>query len=227
MTVESAGATAARVPRQGRSRASLERMLEAAERLMAERGSDEFTLNEVGKAGKVSIGSIYCRFAGKEDLVRAVQVRVLERVNAEQLAALAKAREEARDLENLVVALVHASAESLRRYADVMRPLMLRASTDAVVSATGKARYAEVADAFTGALLAHRDEIRQPDPERAVASAYRIFYAAVARYLGFGSATDAAWEGDWNVLKEDLSRMIAAFLTTRPAANATQHPGAA
>jgi hypothetical protein len=39
-------------------------------------------------------------------------------------------------------------------------------------------------------------------------------YAAIARYLGFGSATTAAWEGDWDELKEDLGRMCAAFLLT-------------
>src|SRR5439155_8476116 len=61
-----------REPLQGRSRASFERMLEAAEKLLVERGSDEFTLSDVSKAGKVSIGSIYCRFDSKDDLIRAV-----------------------------------------------------------------------------------------------------------------------------------------------------------
>lgn len=205
-----------REPQQGRSRASFERMLAAAEELLAERGNDDFTLNEVGKRGKVSIGSIYCRFDSKDDLVRAVQVRVLERVNAEQLAMVARAREEASDLIALVERLVDDMAELLRRFADVMRPFMLRASTDPVVAATGKRRYAEVADAIHAALLDHRDEIRQPDPERAVASAYRILYSAIARYLGFGSTMGSAWDGDWAILKEDLARMLAAFLTTAP-----------
>lgn len=57
----------ARAPQQGRSKASFERMLATAEELMTQRGSDEFTLNEVAKHGKVSIGSIYCRFDSKDD----------------------------------------------------------------------------------------------------------------------------------------------------------------
>lgn len=205
-----------REPQQGRSRASFERMLAAAEALLAERGSDDFTLKEVGLRGKVSIGSIYCRFDGKDDLVRAVQARVLERVNAEQLAMVETARREARDLVTLVNQLVESMAEILRGYAEVMRPFMLRASTDALVAELGKRRYAEVADAVYAALLDHRDEIRQPDAERAVRSAYRILYSAIARYLGFGSALGSAWDGDWVVLKEDLARMLAAFLTTEP-----------
>ena len=65
-------------------------------------------------------------------------------------------------------------------------------------------------------MLAYRGEIRQPDPDRAVDSAFRIMYASIARYLGFGSSTTAAWEGDWNVLTQDLARMLAAFLTNAP-----------
>lgn len=208
--------SAVRAPQQGRSRASFERMLIAAEELMSERGTDDFTLNEVGKRGKVSIGSIYCRFDSKDDLVHAVQTRVLERVNAEQLAMVESARSEASDLVVLVDRLVEGTAESLRRFADVMRPFMIRASTDTVVAAHGKARYAQIADAVCAALLEHRAEIAQPDAERAVHSAYRILYSSIARYLGFGSTMGSAWDGDWQILKEDLARMIAAFLTTAP-----------
>ena len=208
--------TAVREPQQGRSRASFERMLVAAEELMAERGTDDFTLNDVGKRGKVSIGSIYCRFDSKDDLVRAVQVRVLDRVSSEQLRLIDEAREQAKDLDVLVEMLVEATAETLRRFAAVMRPFMLRATTDPVVATTGKHHYGLSADAVHNALLDHRDEILQPDAERAVRSAYRILYASIARYLGFGSAVGAAWEGDWVALKEDLARMIAAFLMTAP-----------
>jgi hypothetical protein len=93
----------------------------------------------------------------------------------------------------------------------------LIASNDPVVATTGKESYAIVAEQVYAALLGHRESIAHPDPERAVRSAFRILYAAIARYLGFGSAVGAAWEGDWQVLKEDLSNMIAAFLLAPPA----------
>ena len=54
MNAEAPIASPLREPRQGRSRASFERMLAAAEKLMAERGSDEFTLNEVAKTGNLA-----------------------------------------------------------------------------------------------------------------------------------------------------------------------------
>jgi len=208
--------TALRAPVQGRSKASYERMLTAAEALLVTNGSDDFTLQEVSKKGKVSIGSIYNRFESKDALIHAVQLRVMERHGLRMREGIDAARAKANRLETLVVALVEAVAETLRDNADILRPLMQRASNDPMIAATGKAYYATTAHAVKGALLVHIAEIRQPDPLRAVDTAYRVLYAAIARYLGFGSSTTAAWEGDWAVLKEDLARMIAAFLGTVP-----------
>ncbi|MDI1297449.1 MAG: helix-turn-helix domain containing protein [bacterium] len=203
-----------RAPRQQRSQASFERMIASAEELLRERGNDDFTLQEVGKRGKVSIGSIYCRFDSKDELIRAVQARVLEAVNADQLRVIGEAEAKAQDLRQLVKLLVNGIANSLRHHADLMRPMMLRATSDPIVAAAGKKSYAEVADRFREVMLAHSSEILRPDPDRAVRSSYRILYAAIARYLGFGSATGAAWEGDWEILMADLGEMCAAFLTS-------------
>ncbi|WP_420381136.1 TetR/AcrR family transcriptional regulator [Novosphingobium sp.] len=206
--------TALRAPVQGRSKASYERMLVAAEALMVARGSDDFTLQDVSKKGKVSIGSMYNRFEGKEALLHAVQLRVLERVDMQMHDRLAAARSGSKDLNHLVVALIDAVAETLRAHADIMRPLMQRAGVDPLVAATGKASYAATAEAVKQSMLLYASEIRQPDPLRAVDSAFRTLYASIARYLGFGTSSDAAWEGDWMVLKQDLARMIAAFLSS-------------
>ncbi|WP_267433559.1 TetR/AcrR family transcriptional regulator [Sphingomonas sp. GM_Shp_1] len=210
----------ARAPQQGRSKASFERMLATAEELMTQRGSDEFTLNEVAKHGKVSIGSIYCRFDSKDDLVHVVQLRVLERVDADMLAAIAELNARGGDLIDMVHDLVESVAEVLRRYADLMRPLMLRASADPVIAAIGKRSYARTSEAVIAALLTNRDSIPHADPEHAADAGFRILYAAIARYLGFGSSIDAAGEGDWSELKTDLADMLAAYLSTNPKARA-------
>ncbi|NBC35942.1 TetR family transcriptional regulator [Novosphingobium sp. FSY-8] len=209
-------ATALRAPVQGRSRASYERMLAAAEALMVAQGSVDFTLQDVSRKGKVSIGSIYNRFESKDALLHAVQLRVLERVDQQMMEQLGAARNGAQNLQHLVVALINAMAETLREHGEVMRPLMQRATDDPLVAATGKASYARTANAIKESLLLFSAEIAQPDAMRAVDSAFRIIFATIARYLGFGSSTTAAWEGDWEVLKEDLARMTSAFLTTKP-----------
>ena len=206
--------SALRAPLQGRSRQSYERMMSAAEELLALHGNGDFTISDVSKAGSVSIGSIYNRFESKEALLHAVQLRVLERVNREMTESMAAAIAEYRDLDHLVDRLVRAVADTLYRHARSMSALMQVGSVDSVVSATGKAFYAKSVEAFCQALLDHSDQIKRPDPARAVDTAFRVLYSTIARYLGFGSAMSAAWEGDWSVLKEDLGTMIASFLRT-------------
>lgn len=201
-----------RVPQQGRSRASFERMVETAEQLMTERGTDDFTLNEVARVGKVSIGSIYGRFESKDDLIHEVQTRVLARVDAEMLASLEAARAGSTDLSTFITTTVEAVADTLRRFAAVMTPFMLRANTDPFIAAMGKASYIRTAEAVRTSFLAYRSSIRHPDPEHAVDSAYRMLYASLARYLGFGSSAEAAGEGDWAILKKELAYMVQAYL---------------
>lgn len=201
-----------REPLQGRSRASLERMLSAAADLLVERGSDDFTIADVSKAGKVSIGSIYGRFDSKDDLIRAVQARALAEVDTEMVAGLSAATARSQSLDELVSNLIETLAEVLKKHSAIFRPLMLRATFDEVIATVGKRSYAETERQFRETILARADEIHHPDPERAVRSVFRIVYAALARYLGFGSSTTAAWEGDWQVLKEDLEAMSSAFL---------------
>jgi hypothetical protein len=89
---------------------------------------------------------------------------------------------------------------------------MLRATFDEIVASVGKRSYSVTEEQFRQTLLARASEIHHPDPDRAVKAVFRIVYAAIARYLGFGSTTTAAWEGDWQILKEDLEAMSSAFL---------------
>src|SRR5438067_1024096 len=126
-----------RQPRQGRSKASFERMIAAAEALMAERGSDEFTLTDVAKKGKVSIGSIYLRFDSKADLVRAVQAQVLARMDSDQDALIDKLSGRSRDLDDFMREFVHSYAELLQSYAPLLRPMMVRATDDRALGEAG------------------------------------------------------------------------------------------
>jgi AcrR family transcriptional regulator len=213
---EAAGGTALREPQQGRSRASFERMLSAAAALLRERGSDDFTLLDVSKKGKVSIGSIYHRFDSKDELIQAVHRRFIEQMIERQGVLIGKAVRQGDRLETLMHALIEEIAELLRQEGAMLRPLMRRASADPVVGAAGRLGYIDMHDRLTAAIMAFRSEIRHPDPDRAVASVIRIMYAAIARFLGFGATETPLDPGNWADLKEDLSDMCTAFLLHAP-----------
>src|SRR4051795_8248487 len=70
-------------PLQNRSRASLERVLEAGQKLLEEEGWEGFTVQEVSRRAKVSIGSIYARAPSKEALIYAIYDRAVDHIAEE------------------------------------------------------------------------------------------------------------------------------------------------
>src|SRR3954453_19710775 len=80
---------ALRPPLQTRSRESLERVLEAGQKLLEEEGWEGFTVQEVSRRAKVSIGSIYAPAPSKEALVLAVYEPAREKIAEDNAKALA------------------------------------------------------------------------------------------------------------------------------------------
>lgn len=202
-----------RKPQQGRSKASLERMLGAARALMVERGSEDFTLVEVSKRGHVSIGSIYLRFESKDSLVRAVL--------AEAMAALVEAEdvmlddlvERCTSLREFVPGYVEAYARVLTEHAALLRLAMLRAEHDAEVAQPGKRAALRAVERATTAMLRFAGEFGGSDHETRAAAAYYIVFATLARQLSLGSSREAVTDYDWEQLKRELGRMCLAYLT--------------
>ena len=123
-------ADVSRRPQQGRSKASLERMLAAGRELMIERGSEEFTLQDVSERGQVSIGSIYLRFESKDNLVRGVIAEALDALAADEDALMAALARDCSSLAEFVPAYVEGYAEILRLHAPLLRLTMERAAFD-------------------------------------------------------------------------------------------------
>ncbi|NIE73597.1 TetR/AcrR family transcriptional regulator [Pantoea sp. Ap-967] len=201
-----------RPPLQDRSRQSLEKVLTAARQLLCESVSADLTLIEVSKAAGVSIGSIYGRFKGKEDLLQVVFEDALEQMDLEWQSLMSDLGARPLTLPERLPLLVDTLAEFLARHAAILKPFMNRAG-NADIARSGKQSHGRMAASFIAQISAHQGEIRHPDPERAINSCFRITYSSLARFLGLGSAADAAGEGDWNHLKQDLGTMSVLFLT--------------
>ncbi|MFM5931899.1 MAG: TetR/AcrR family transcriptional regulator [Novosphingobium sp.] len=201
-----------RKPQQGRSKASLERMLAAGRELMIERGSEDFTLQEVSERGNVSIGSIYLRFESKDNLVRGVIAESLEVLAAAEGELLTRLAKDCRNLAEFVPQYVEGYAEVLREHAPLLRQTMERAAFDPLVSAPGKAHALRAEEQSTQAMLAHSAEFGGKDHRVKAQSAYHIIFATLARQLSLGSSGEAVHDYDWNLLKREMGRMCLAYL---------------
>jgi len=200
-----------RIPQQGRSKASFQRMVAAARALMVERGDEEFTLLDVSKHGNVSIGSIYLRFESKDNLVRTVIGAALEEIAASEEQMLSDLLAESKNLSEFVLHYVDRYAEVLRSNAPLLRLAMRRAAHDPLIAGPGKQTAERSASQTTDAILRFSGEIGG-DATLKANSAYNIIFAALARELSLGSTGESARQYDWDLLKQELGKMCLAYL---------------
>lgn len=106
-----------KAPRQARSRTTVDVIVQAAARVLAERGWAGFTTNHVAERAGISIGSLYQYFPGKQSLIEAIRRLHLADVLAAVRSAGGRelsAHERAVALVDRLVA-VHAASPGLHR----------------------------------------------------------------------------------------------------------------
>lgn len=86
-----------RSPRQARARATIAAILEAAARILEERGLDGFTTNHVAERAGVGIATLYQYFPDKEAIVLAIAEQERDRLTASLGQILARAPEAGRE----------------------------------------------------------------------------------------------------------------------------------
>lgn len=76
--IEKSTSTMRKLPRQLRSKATVDAIIEAAARILSEEGWAGFTTNKVAEVAGVSVGSYYQYFPDKHSLIDAIRNRHLE-----------------------------------------------------------------------------------------------------------------------------------------------------
>lgn len=201
-----------RKPRQGRSLASFQRMIDATKALMLESGSDNFTLQDVSERGNVSIGSIYLRFDSKDRLLHAVIAEELQAVIAKEREMLEAAIADSPTLGEFLPRYIDRYSAFLEQNAPLLRTIMQRASVDPAVSEPGKETARRSAAMSVAAILRYRSEIIASDAEERAHAVFQILFATVARQFGLGSTPESGDPDIWHILKRELAKMALAYL---------------
>jgi len=199
-------------PLQKRSQESLERVLQSGLELLQEAGFEGFTLQEVSRRAKVSIGSIYARAPSKEALILAIYEREMERMAAEQQRIAAASHREGLSSRELVETLVREMAEIMLGHAASLRVFMHRSAVDPEIWRRGSERSHVLANVFETALREHADELSHPNPELAIDVTYRFVYAALARRITHGPSFESPRETSDQELVAELARAAADYL---------------
>lgn len=154
--------TARKRPRQERSRATVDTLLEATARVLVKHGFDGLTTNLVADTAGVSIGSLYQYFPNKAALVGALIEKHVEEMTSLVLSEIAR-------VASLPMAGAIRSVIELMIRVHAVEPELHRVLTEQVPRVGRMAKLREI-DAIShrmvSGLLAHRrDELAIEDPD--------------------------------------------------------------
>jgi len=194
-----------RPPRQTRSQETLDRILDAAGALVAEKGFADTPLQEIVRRAGTSIGAFYSRFHDKDGLLYALQERHLEEAIATTDDALDPARWADARLDEVIYAVVRFLVSIYREQEGLLRAFVLRLQQDGEFRAR-QARLSRHLNRRLAELLSTRTaEIGHPEPERAIPLGLLTVLATLEATLLFGDmrAQELA------LSDEDLARELA------------------
>ncbi|WP_461153381.1 TetR/AcrR family transcriptional regulator [Saccharopolyspora tripterygii] len=197
-----------RPPQQARSRETLQKVLTSAEQVLSVGGIEDFTVAAVAERSGMSVGAIYRRFSGKEQLLEAVKDQLLEQLETGVAQALRSADPGLRGaIGAFTTAMAGAFSGHTRTFPDLL----------SVQSAGGAERGLQALDAVQRALLdavePHLGEVARPEPRAAVRFAARtIIGSCVHRAASCDAWPDGLTWTDW---ASGSAGMVLAHLTSR------------
>lgn len=183
-------------------------MLDAAEALIYERGFDELTVGDLVQRSRTSVGSFYARFEDKTALLRAVQDRVLGRLER-TFEQRARERPGTASLAAALYAEVEMYVTLVTRDAAFVRAFSAM-GTDPVMCARGVRTDCCHYASFKSALMPHASEIQHGRPELAIRFAYSIHLSASIS-LSWSLASSSADFSPAETTRE-LTRMLLGYL---------------
>jgi AcrR family transcriptional regulator len=201
-------------PRQARSRRSYHRMLEAAVELLADRGLDDITVDEIaGRAGYTK-GAFYARFEGKGALLGHLVGRLTEGAESSWDAFLDPGRWAGVPAAEVVEAFVRRMVSIYARSGDVLGVIEreLGRGGDEAVRARVTALDARVASGLVG-LLAGRREVLPGAVRADLEGECRYWLTALRAVLGSGYAGDGVGVGVEGAMADRVVRLMVPYLT--------------
>jgi AcrR family transcriptional regulator len=198
-----------RPPQQARTRASLERILDAAEALIAERGFDGASIADIAQRAKSSVGGVYRRFRDKEGLLLALHERFCE----EACATADEAFDPNRWKRSGAAAIINQFAAFLVQiYRDregLLCAFLARATVDEPLRNRSRQLFAHIEQGLHALLSQRQAEISHPHPELAIGLGLHTILGSLNHTVQTGvtavQLTDAR-------LASELARLLNAYL---------------
>ena len=199
-------------PQQSRSRETLDRILDAAEQVLGEKAFGEATLAEIMERAGVTVGAFYRRYPDKNALLRHLDERFFEEIQARADEMFDPARWPAHTTAREI--LEYFAGEAVTVYAarrGLLRSLFLRARTDTVLQQNALQVNEQYLSKLRALLMPRREQMNHPDPHRAIELGFMMMIGSLRELVVFGEIWPAPPASDV-ALAAEVARMYCGYL---------------
>ena len=211
-----------RPPRQARSQETLDRILDAAEALVSEKGFEDTPISEIVQRADSSVGAFYARFHDTEGLLHALYERYYEEAVATAEATLDPARWEGAGTPELIDAVIHFLVSIFGERRGLMRAFVVRNHTHPEFQARQQRLSHHVIARLCALLLARREQLSHPDPERATRFGFMLVFSVLESMILFGEMRSSLLSLSDDDLADELTCSTLSYLGVAPSTKELQ-----
>jgi AcrR family transcriptional regulator len=216
----------ARPVHQQRSQRTLERLLDSAEAVIAEKGFADAAVADIAERAGCSVGTFYRRFRDKDALLHALDERLAEELRATLDDAVSPERWEGARIAEILEGYLQFALEVGRPRVVLARAARLMAQRDTAFAERHARMTRELHDRLAALLRARVDEIGHPEPAVAIDFALEQLRAMLQQRLEEEPlARDLLAVSDARFIDEALRSVTSYLRTPAPAAAPSAEAG--
>lgn len=200
-----------RPPQQSRSQETLDRILDAAEQVLAEKAFGEATLAEIMERAGVTVGAFYRRYPDKNALLRHLDERFFGEMIARADDLLRQERWPSADAREIIEQLSVEAVDVYSTRRGLLRSVFLRARTDRVLQQSALQVNRHFIERLRGLLIPLKSQISHPDPERAIELGFMMTIGALRELVVFGEVWPSP-PAAGAALAAEIARMYCGYL---------------
>jgi AcrR family transcriptional regulator len=202
-----------RPPQQERSHKTLERLLEAGEVLISQKGYDRTSVAEICQLAGSSVGAFYARFPDKQALLHQLHDRFAEQAGATIDAALDPSRWDGASVEDFIRTGMRFLLGVFRERRELIAALSRCETRDAAMRPFGHQLGEQLSARCVEFLHARGETVHHDDPAEAVRFLCWLILSAVEAHTAHLSDVDPM---PAERIADHMARMCTAYLGIQP-----------
>jgi AcrR family transcriptional regulator len=204
--------------RQERSQRTLERLLDAAEVVIREKGFADAAVADIARRADCSVGTFYRRFRDKRALLHALDERFAEEFRATMQDAVARERWQGAPIAEILAGYIEFALEQGRASAALQRAALVMSVRDAAFAERHMRLVRELHERLRELLWERRDEIGHPEPAVAIEFVLEQLRTMLALRLNVSPLTSSLLSvSDDRFMSEQLASVCAYLEVPHPA----------